>query len=107
VCAEPDSDRYQRVIVSVTTDKPYLKDRACALTPADHDFIKHDSLVLYQKSALVTSGEMNRWLSRGEIQTKRPCADSVITRIRAGALASPFTPQQVKDAIRDCSWKPR
>lgn len=106
MCAEPDSDQYQRVIVSVTSDKPQLKDRSCALTPADHDFIKHDSLVLYQKSLLVTSGAMNRWLSRGEIQIKRPCADSVIARIRAGALASPYTPQDVKEAINDCSWKP-
>lgn len=107
VFAAPATDHYQRVIVSFVSDVPHMKDRFCELKAGDHDFIKHDSLALYQKSAIVTSGALNSWMNRGEVQIKSAFSDELIARIRGGALKSPYTPGDVKQAIKVCPWQPK
>jgi hypothetical protein len=106
VVAQPDADHYNRVIVPIVSDKPHVRDRTCPLKPGEHEFIKHESLVLYQKSDVVTSGTLKSWLQRGELQIRLFCDDDLVDRVRHGALMSPYTPRYVKEAINDCSWKP-
>ncbi len=106
VCAEPDTDHYNRVIVPIVSDVPHMRDRSCEIKEGEHDFIKHESLVLYQKSDVVTTGTLKSWLQRGELQIKQFCSDGLTVRVRQGALISPYTPRYIKEAIEDCLWKP-
>jgi hypothetical protein len=106
VCAEPYSDPDERVIVSVVTDLPHIRDRSCELKPGDHEFIKRDSLVFFQKSKVVTVNDLNAWTKRGNLVVKPVASPALISRIRGAAILSLYTPRHVKSAIQDCEWTP-
>jgi hypothetical protein len=106
VCAEPDEYPDERVIVSITSDGPYIRDRSCQLNPGDHGFIKHTSYALFAKAKVVTVGDLKAWMTRGNLELKDAASPQLLERIRVAAMASPYTPRTVKAAIRDCWWTP-
>ena len=104
VCAEPLTDRDERVIVSITSDGAHISDRSCPVEAGDHAFIRHRSFALFRKSRVVTIADMRAWQKNGYIKAEAAAAAPLITRIRNAALVSPYTPRDVQQAIRDCTW---
>jgi hypothetical protein len=100
VCAENPEDADERVIFSITSDGPHVSDRSCELKPGDHEFIKHDSVVLFRKGAIVTVGTLQGWMNRGNILLKEAASAPLVQRICNAALESQFTPRDVKAILR-------
>ncbi len=100
VCFENPEDADERVVFSVTSDGPHVSDRSCELKVGDHEFIQHDSVVLFRKGAIVTVGTLQGWTNRGNIVIKDPASAALVERIRKAALESQFTPRDVKAVLR-------
>ena len=106
VCAQPHHEPDERVIVSVTSDGEHVTDRSCELAEGDHEFIKHRSFVVFRKASIVTVGDLQSWVSRGNVDVKPAASPALVDRIREAALHSPFVGRRVQAAIRDCWWTP-
>jgi hypothetical protein len=93
-------------MANVTSLGPHIRDETCILRPGDHPFVHHDSVVLYAKARIYTTGTIRGMIGRGLLEPRPAATPALMDRIRQGAVDSPFTPADVKAAVRNCWWCP-
>ena len=76
------------LLVNATTYHPD-KDQSCILTPTDHIFIKHKSLINYGDAITTTEFRVEKNIRNGLSRQLAPITRSVLCRIQKGALISP------------------
>lgn len=99
VITNPDAELNQ-VVVSVTTLKcPSVQDCACVLKAGDHHFIKHDSIVDYKRTIIMSSVEIFNGINRGLLIDKQNVEPEVLKRIITAAKQSRYIPPEIKNMI--------
>ncbi len=83
------------VVVNFTTKKPG-KDDTVVLTPQDHRFIRHETVVSYPDARFVKVSVIQEYMTQGQSTFDDDCADDLLEKIQDGLLASPFTPNKIK-----------
>jgi hypothetical protein len=104
VCTNPDATG-KVATVSLVSLKDW-SDRTCIVTPPDHPYVTHESVIYYQDACLREVAALEAALQNGLLQPQQVATDALMQRIRAGAVASRFVPRNVRAAIQNCSWQP-
>jgi hypothetical protein len=73
-------------------------DDTLVLLPGDHPFIKHESSVHYSSAQRFRIDLLEDAIARGRCHPRDPMSRTLLHRVRAGLLASPYTVHAVRDA---------
>ena len=95
VLTDPAEEDPTVVIVSITTLR-HGADQTMILGKGEHPFITRASCVFYADALLVDVRELDSKAKLGHIQMREPCSAQTLANVRAGILASDFTPQKVQ-----------
>ncbi len=81
---DPKSDTGEVVIVNVTSLKPE-SDRTVIVSPREHPYIRHESVVFFQDARICSSFDIEKLLSLSSICCKcDPCPQELLKRIQQG-----------------------
>ena len=87
------------LVVNISKNKPY-KDQTCILLPGCHRAITIPSVVMYDRYIIAKLRELKARESEGLCQSDLRFEGDLLTRIIAGVLASPRTPEECKTFLR-------
>ena len=89
----------ERVIVlNFTSYHPGKCDETCIVTPAEYNGLDHTSVISYRHGMLLEGDELKNFAPN--IGRKLPSvANSILKKIRDGALTSPYTPRKIKKEL--------
>ncbi|EKF9303021.1 hypothetical protein O1B50_003636 [Vibrio cholerae] len=96
VLTTPEGVPPEVVMVNITTRRP-TSDATVVLTPGDHPFVKHESVIAFEHAALFEVSKLENGLSNGSLTTYADVEDSLFNTIKSGLLSSPRTPKIIKD----------
>lgn len=95
VCTDPCAKGLQ-LILSVTSWTNNLCDGTCILYAGDHDWIQHQSWIMYRKARLEMSSTLENGIDLGVFVPRKPVSAELFDRIAGGICASPHTPRKIK-----------
>ena len=105
VCTRPDRDD-EVVVINATGWVSDFPDMTCILEAGVHPAITKKSVMFYQEAEFKKASNF-AGLIKARIWTPDADApDDLIERIRKGALDSEFTPEEQREAVSLCRWKP-
>ncbi len=85
------------IAFSITSIREDLEeDRSCVLQPGDHEFIKHESRVYYEKPIPVTE---TTTALKDLYKEKPPVSEELVSRILEGARVSPSLPKRFRKIL--------
>ncbi|MFV0322536.1 MAG: hypothetical protein ACK5LE_09190 [Alphaproteobacteria bacterium] len=76
---------------------PY--DKSCVLKQGDHEFIKHDSWVAYDKACFLYENTITLDIAQGRVKRKMSLSESVLKKIIVGAIQSERLTRRYKNII--------
>lgn len=91
----------QTIIVAVST-KRFYKDSTVVLSPGDHPWVRHESVISYAHALIPEVRHLNEAVRRRIGELRQPCTSDVLRKVQDGLLASPRTPRRVKKFYQ--SW---
>lgn len=101
---EPGTDL--AVFVNVTTRRSQ-SDATVILRPADHTFIKRESVVYYSDAQLLDLNKVQEALDAQVTQYPcvqcDPCSPTVLAMVQQGLLSSKMTPYKIKEYCKN-AW---
>ena len=100
VLSDPLQDQSRVLVVNLTTYRQ-KSDTACLIQPGEHPFVTALTCVQYLACRDVKLGILKDWLDMGQIVKREPITQSLLSRIRQGAVDSPHTPFGVKTLLLD------
>jgi len=103
VITEPDPQSDSCVIVSLTTLRND-KDQTVTLSPSDHPFISHPSVVHYHGALIVNVSAIRKLLAGNTIQQHEACTAKTLKLIQEGVSASEFTPKKIESYCK-LAWQ--
>ena len=83
------------IMVNITTRRP-TSDATVVLTPSDHPFVKHESVVAFEHALIFDVSKLENGLTAGLLTKYSDISDSLFVSIKKGLLISPRTPQDIK-----------
>ena len=86
-------------VVNLTTQRPH-SDTTVILNSGDHPFVQHATVVNFSDTRLTKASLMTAYAHTGAYLRQSALSDTVLKRIQAGLLASPFTANKFKDYFR-------
>ena len=86
------------MIVNVTS-QGQSKDQSCVLNQGDHPFITRESVINYAEAIITNENTIQNGARGGVVQLDVAVTSKVLSKIQAGALASPQTESKVKNAV--------
>jgi len=87
------------VLVNLTSQSQ-LRDQSCVLRVGDHPFIKHETVINYAEAVISNEQAIFAAARGGVIQYDVAVTPEALTKIQAGALASPQIESRVKNAVK-------
>jgi glucose-6-phosphate 1-dehydrogenase len=94
------------LLVSISTVRPSVPhDPTCILHPGDHDFVKRDSYVVYQKARLEGADKLLRGVKSGELVAYVPMHGAVFARVCKGLEESRLTPTKLLVFYRNATTR--
>lgn len=87
-------------VVSVTTRRRH-SETLVVLQPGDHPFIRHESVVSYRYSELCWVDAIEAAIAGGSARKREAIAPELLRRIQEGLLDSDFTPNGVRQFVRE------
>jgi hypothetical protein len=100
VCTEPTANG--SVVVVNATSAKWDSDRNCEVGPKDHPSLRHDSVIVYERSRIYTRDQQQA-LEQNALYAKMRRASAsadLIRKIQDGALVSDQTPTEVEEIIQ-------
>ena len=99
VLTTPDGEPPLVVMVNITTRRP-TSDSTVILTPGDHPFIRHESVIAFEHADLFDVGKLEKGLSNGSLSKYPDINESLFDAVKQGLFDSPRTPQNIKTYCR-------
>lgn len=87
ILTNPRPPQGQVLLVPVSTVRRGYDD-SCVLAPGDHDFVRHESFVVYALCRIGWAAELERGVLNGVMQDRGLLDEAVFARIMAGARRS-------------------
>jgi hypothetical protein len=97
VISDPSIDPKQVVIINMTTDRGI--DNSCILKCGDHDLIRHDTCMRYDRSRIETNNHLEQLITMGSITLYKPVKAEILERIRYGAGVSNYIPLECRQIL--------
>ena len=95
VCTEPCSDGFQ-LLVPIASLINNLCDQTCRLRKGEHEFIHHESFVLYRKSRIEDAVGLQEAVDQKRLKTRESMNGQTFLRIKNGICKSVQTPRRIK-----------
>jgi len=76
------------VCANFTSMGASLEDRTCVVEAGDYSELSHRSCVVYEAARLIPVSEIERWISCGMAEYRRPVSEDVLEAMVDGALVS-------------------
>lgn len=95
ICNDPDPDG-NVLIVGICSATPAIYDETCILQLHEHDFLKHDSYVLYAKASIVTETSLHNGINAKVMAVHSDMNGQAFLRVKNGICRSPHTSRKVK-----------
>ena len=99
VLTDPDDNGFVLVVSLTTLRDRNNTDTTVILSPGDHDFIKHDTVVSYKDAQPVSVAGLRAAQGETVYRQGADCSPSLLERIQQGARKSRFAPRFVKAAV--------
>jgi len=96
---EPEAATHNGIIVNLTTQRWY-SDTTVVLQVGDHPFIKHASSVNYSDAKVTDVRRIDSGIVAGYWPQLAALSPDVLLRVQHGLLASPRTPNDMKQHAR-------
>lgn len=87
-------------VVSLTTRRRG-SETLVVLHPGDHPFVRHESVIAFSWSEIANVARIERAIAEGNARRREPVSAEVLERIRAGLLDSDFTPNGVRQFVKE------
>ena len=100
IITEPFGSPEQVIIVNLTSKKP-SSDTTVVLSPNDHTFIKHETVISYSDARIVFSDYIKLRVQERDVELRDSFHHDVIQVIQHGLLESPRTPRNIKKIFID------
>ena len=102
IISDPRQQSSTLVIVNFTTWYPDRdRDPTCMVQDGEHPFVDHPTCVSYRDAQMLTANLLDRWLRDRKMISHVRVSEALLERIRHGAVASDFTPNEVLDFLRE------
>jgi hypothetical protein len=88
------------VVVSLTTRRRY-SETLVILREGDHPFIQHESVIAFTYSEITSVTRIQQAIASGKARKREPLSMELLRRIQTGLLDSDFTPNGVRQFVRD------
>ena len=95
ICNDADDDG-NHIIVPISSWVNDLCDATCRLQSHEHDFLTHDSYVLYRKANITAADGLLINVQNGLFAVHDPMNGQTFLKIRNGLCRSIHTPRRVK-----------
>jgi len=99
VLTDPDPENGRVVAVMLMTATKNT-DGTVILQIGDHPFIKHPTAVHFSTAKYYQAAKIEQAFAKGICRQRDRIADEVLTKIRAGLLASPYTVNAIRAYCR-------
>ncbi|MBM3321440.1 MAG: hypothetical protein FJY73_12260 [Candidatus Eisenbacteria bacterium] len=99
ILTNPEGDPPQVVAVMLQTATRFT-DETVVLQPGEHSFVRHASSVHYSTAKYFSVPAISRALRTGECHLREDVSESLLEKLRAGLLDSPFTVNAIKEYCR-------
>ena len=100
IITEPFGSPEQVIIVNLTSKKSH-SDTTVVLSPNDHTFIKHETVISYDYARIVFSDNIKQRVQERDVEPRDSFRGDVIQKIQQGLLDSPRTPRDIKKIFND------
>ena len=77
------------------------KDESCLLDKGDHPHIQHKTYISYRDAHVVTLAKLEELESQSLITRKETLDSDILTRVREGAMVSPFAKLKIRKIMED------
>ena len=94
-----DPDPIGNLVIVNVTSQGQSKDQSCVLNPGDHPFITRESVINYAEAIITNENTIQNGARGGVVQFDAAVTPKVLSKIQAGALASPQTESKVKNVV--------
>jgi hypothetical protein len=97
IITDPAKDSGKAVVVSITTLRRN-SDPTILVTPRDHPWIKHESVVMYADARIIDTVMLEEAIKTkpDDYMLQSECSVDFVNRIRGGLLRSQFTPNKIR-----------
>jgi hypothetical protein len=99
VLSTPEGEPPVVVMVNITSRRP-TSDPTVILTPGDHSFVKHESVIAFEHASLFEVDRLENGLNSGSLSKYPDISETLFTAVKQGLLNSPRTPKNIKDSCR-------
>jgi len=89
----------EKVIIVFLTSKKAHSDTTVVLSPEDHDFIKHPTVISYADARIEHSDHIMKRIEERDYDPRKSFSGDVVKTIQQGLIDSPYTPRYIKDAF--------
>ena len=93
------SESPEKVIIVYLTSQKAYSDNTVVLSPNDHDFIKHPTVISYADARIVHSDSIIKRIAERDFEPRESFSDETVKIIQQGLIDSPFTPRDIKGAF--------
>lgn len=100
IITEPFGSPEQVIIVNLTTKRSH-SDTTVILSPGDHSFIKHETVINYNDARIKNSDDIKLRVHERFFEPRESFRDGVILVIQQGLIDSPRTPRDIKKIFID------
>ncbi len=90
ILTDPDEDG--KVIGVNLTTRDNSIDNTLILNVGDHPFVRRPTAVIFSRTRRIPISVLENLLAKGRAKAWDPCSSELLDRIRAGAVASDYTP---------------
>ena len=94
----PDPESGDAIMVNLTTQRPH-SDTTTIIQPGAHPFVDRPTVVVYADARMVNVNILEEGLRRGLVRQHEALSGEFLQRIQDGLIASPFTPDKIKEAF--------
>jgi len=88
------------VLVNLTT-KRANSDITVVLQPGDHKFVKHETVISYSDTRIVSKSDLVRRVEDKYFEQRDDFSEDILRIIQQGLLSSPFTPNYIKEQCQE------
>jgi hypothetical protein len=103
IITDPRLNGGQVIIVNLTTQKKD-SETTCVISPGEHPFVKHSTVVNYQDACECPVNSIEGALGKltsTHIEAREPLSAEILKRVKLGALASPAIKRRYKAIIKE------
>lgn len=90
----------EEVLIVFLTTKKDNSDTTVVLQPGDHDFIRHETVVSYADTRIITRQNLITRINEKDFELRKPFDPDKVKLIQSGLLNSPHTPEDKKEFFR-------